>query len=135
MALPLITLVILSIAVQSYFVRLFVVNILDEDFIRAKRAIGVPRKKILYSHALRNAAPPLLNSIIIGLAASFGGALLVETVFDWPGIGSLFYQAITVFDVPIIIGLVYVSTIIYIAAVFLTDLAYSAFDPRVKAIG
>lgn len=135
MALPLITLVILSIAVQSYFVRLFVVNILDEDFIRAKRAIGVPRKKILYSHALRNAAPPLLNSIIIGLAASFGGALLVETVFGWPGIGSLFYQAITVFDTPTIIGLVYVSTMIYIAAVFLTDLAYSAVDPRVKAIG
>lgn len=134
MALPLITLVILSIAVQSYFVRLFVVNILDEDFIKAKRAIGVPKKKILYSHALRNAAPPLLNSIIIGLASSFGGALLVETVFDWPGIGRLFYQAITVFDTPIIIGLVYVSTLIYIAAVFLTDLAYSLFDPRVKAI-
>jgi peptide/nickel transport system permease protein len=134
MALPLITLVVLSIAVQSYFVRLFVVNILDEDFIKAKRAIGVPKKKILYSHALRNAAPPLLNSIIIGLASSFGGALLVETVFDWPGIGRLFYEAITVFDTPIIIGLVYVSTLIYIAAVFLTDLAYSFFDPRVKAI-
>ncbi len=134
MALPLITLVILSIAVQSYFVRLFVVNILDEDFIKAKRAIGIPKKKILYSHALRNAAPPLLNSIIIGLAASFGGALLVETVFDWPGIGSLFYEAITVFDAPVIIGLVYVSTILYIAAVFITDLAYSVFDPRVKAI-
>jgi peptide/nickel transport system permease protein len=134
MALPLITLVVLSIAVQSYFVRLFVVNILDEDFIKAKRAIGVPKKKILYSHALRNAAPPLLNSIILGLASSFGGALLVEIVFDWPGVGRLFYQAITVFDVPVIIGLVYVSTIIYIAAVFLTDLAYSIFDPRVKAI-
>ena len=79
-------------------------------------------------------APPLLNSIIIGLASSFGGALLVETVFDWPGIGRLFYEAITVFDTPIIIGLVYVSTLIYIAAVFLTDLAYSLFDPRVKAI-
>ena len=134
MALPLITLVVLSIAVQSYFVRLFVVNILDEDFIKAKRAIGVPKKKILYSHALRNAAPPLLNSIILGLASSFGGALLVEVVFDWPGIGRLFYEAITVFDVPVIIGLVYISTIIYIAAVFLTDLAYSVFDPRVKAI-
>jgi peptide/nickel transport system permease protein len=134
MALPLITLVTLSIAVQSYFVRLFIVNILDEDFIKAKRAIGVPKKKILYSHALRNAAPPLLNSIIIGLAASFGGALLVETVFDWPGIGRLFYEAITVFDTPIIIGLVYVSTLIYLASVFLTDLAYSFFDPRVKAI-
>ena len=134
MALPLITLVVLSIAVQSYFVRLFVVNILDEDFIKAKRAIGVPKKKILYSHALRNAAPPLLNSIILGLASSFGGALLVEIVFEWPGVGFLFYEAITVFDVPVIIGLVYISTIIYIAAVFLTDLAYSVFDPRVKAI-
>ena len=134
MALPLITLVVLNIAVQSYFVRLFVVNILDEDFIKAKRAIGVPKKKILYSHALRNAAPPLLNSIILGLASSFGGALLVEAVFEWPGVGRLFYQAITVFDFPVIIGLVYISTIIYIAAVFLTDLAYSVFDPRVKAI-
>jgi peptide/nickel transport system permease protein len=134
MILPLITLVVLGIAVQSYFVRLFVVNILDEDFIKAKRAIGVPKKKILYSHALRNAAPPLLNSIILGLASSFGGALLVEIVFEWPGVGFLFYEAITVFDVPVIIGLVYISTIIYIAAVFLTDLAYSVFDPRVKAI-
>jgi peptide/nickel transport system permease protein len=134
MALPLITLVILGIAVQSYFVRLFVVNVLDEDFIRAKRTIGVPKKKILYSHALRNAAPPLLNSIILGLAGVFGGALLIEIVFDWPGMGSLLYEAITVNDAPIIIGLVYVSTLIYIAAVFLTDLAYSFFDPRIKAI-
>jgi peptide/nickel transport system permease protein len=134
MALPLITLVILGIAVQSYFVRLFVINILDEDFIKAKRAIGVPKKKILYSHALRNAAPPLLNSIILGLAGVFGGALLIEIVFDWPGMGSLLYKAIAVNDAPIFIGLVYVSTLIYIAAVFLTDLAYSFFDPRIKAI-
>jgi peptide/nickel transport system permease protein len=134
MALPLITLVILGIAVQSYFVRLFVVNILDEDFIKAKRAIGVPKKKILYSHALRNAAPPLLSSFILGLAGVFGGALLIEIVFDWPGMGSLLYKAIAVNDAPIFIGLVYVSTLIYIAAVFLTDLAYSFFDPRIKAI-
>jgi peptide/nickel transport system permease protein len=134
MALPLITLVILGIAVQSYFVRLFVVNVLDEDFIKAKRAIGVPKRKILYSHALRNAAPPLLNSIILGLAGVFGGALLIEIVFDWPGMGSLLYEALSKNDAPTIIGIVYVSTIIYIVAVFLTDLAYSFFDPRIKAI-
>jgi peptide/nickel transport system permease protein len=134
MALPLITLIVLGISVQSYFVRLFVVDILDEDFIKAKQAIGIPRKKILYSHAIRNAAPPLLNSIILGLAASFGGALLVEIVFEWPGIGSLLYEALTTFDTPIIIGVVYISTLLYVAAVFVTDLAYSFFDPRVKAI-
>jgi len=59
---------------------------------------------------------------------------LIEIVFDWPGMGSLLYKAISVNDVPIIIGLVYVTTLIYIAAVFLTDLAYSFFDPRIKAI-
>src|ERR671915_482167 len=134
MALPLITLIALGISVQSYFVRLFVVDILDEDFIKAKQAMGIPRKKILYSHAIRNAAPPLLNSIILGLASSFGGALLVEIVFDWPGMGSLLYRALTTFDTPIIIGVVYISTLIYIVAVFATDLAYSFFDPRVKAI-
>jgi peptide/nickel transport system permease protein len=96
--------------------------------------MGIPRKKILYSHAIRNAAPPLLNSIILGLAASFGGALLVEVVFEWPGLGSLLYEALTTFDTPIIIGIVYISTLIYIAAVFVTDLAYSFFDPRVRAI-
>jgi peptide/nickel transport system permease protein len=134
MALPLITLIVLGISVQSYFVRLFVVDVLDEDFIKAKQAMGIPRKKILYSHAIRNAAPPLLNSIILGLAASFGGALLVEVVFEWPGLGSLLYEALTTFDTPIIIGIVYISTLIYIAAVFVTDLAYSFFDPRVRAI-
>lgn len=135
MILPLITIVILSIPVQAYFVRLFVANILDEDFIKAKRAIGIPKNKILYSHAVRNAAPPLLTSIILGLSSSFGGALLTEIVFDWPGIGSLFYQAITVMDMPVIIGLIYVSTVIFIVAVFATDMAYSLFDPRVRALG
>ncbi len=107
---------------------------MDEDFIKAKRAIGVPKKKILYSHALRNAAPPLLNSIIIGLASIFGGALLVEIVYYWPGMGLLLFDAITVNDAPLIIGIVFVSTLIYVVAVFLTDLAYSFFDPRIKAI-
>jgi peptide/nickel transport system permease protein len=135
MMLPLITLVLLSIPVQAYFVRLFVVNILEEDFIKAKRAIGIPKKKILYSHALRNAAPPLLNSIILGLASSFGGALLTETAFDWPGIGSLLFKAITFMDMPLLIGLIYVSSLIFIIAVIITDISYSFFDPRVRAIG
>lgn len=135
MTLPLLTLILIEITLSAYTVRLFVVNILDEDFIRAKRAIGIPKKRILYSHALRNAAPPLLTIIIFSLIGSFTGALLVETVFEWPGIGRLYYDAITVIDIPIIIGLTYVSTLIFIIAVFLIDLTYSLFDPRVRTIG
>jgi peptide/nickel transport system permease protein len=135
MTLPLITLVLPSIPATAYLMRYLVINILEEDFIKAKRAIGIPNKKILYSHAIRNAAPPLLTVIILSLQGSFGGAILTEIVFSWPGIGSLFYEAITEEDMPVIIGLVYVYTLIFIIAVLVLDVTYSLFDPRVRAIG
>ncbi len=132
MSLPLITMVLVSFGSWAFMVRYFVVGILSEDYIFAKRAIGIPEKKILYSHALRNAAPPIVTIIALSLAASFGGAITVEAVFDWPGMGRLYYDAIGFLDIPIIIGLTYVSTLIFIVTVFVTDIAYAYFDPRVK---
>jgi peptide/nickel transport system permease protein len=94
--------------------------------------MGIPKKKILYSHALKNAAPPIVTMIALGLAGSFGGAFTVEVVFDWPGMGKLYFDAIGLMDVPIIIGLTYVSTLIFLVTVFFIDLIYAYFDPRVK---
>jgi len=113
-------------------VRYFVVGVLSEDYILAKRTIGIPEKRIVYSHALKNAAPPIITVIALSLASSFGGAITIEAVFDWPGIGRLFYEAIGFLDIPIIIGLTYVSTVIFIITVFITDILYAYFDPRVK---
>jgi peptide/nickel transport system permease protein len=135
MSLPLLTLVLMGIGSWAYFVRYFVVGILGEDYIRAKRASGISEKKILYSHALKNAGPPIITSIALSLAVSFSGALLTESVFNWPGMGMLFYEAIGVLDIPIIIGLTYISTVIFIIAVFLTDLIYGYLDPRVRVSG
>ena len=70
--------------------------------------------------------------VALSLAGSFGGAITVEAVFDWPGMGQLYYSAIGFLDIPIIIGLTYVSTLIFIATVFATDIIYAYFDPRVK---
>jgi peptide/nickel transport system permease protein len=66
------------------------------------------------------------------LASSFGGSIIVEAVFDWPGMGKLYYDAIGLLDIPIIIGLTYVSTVIFVVTVFIIDLSYSILDPRVK---
>lgn len=132
MSLPLITMTLVSFGAWAFMVRYFVLGILSEDYIFAKRAIGISEKKILYSHALRNAAPPIVTVIALSLAASFGGAITVEAVFDWPGMGRLYYDAIGFLDIPIIIGLTYVSTVIFIITVFVTDIVYAYFDPRVK---
>jgi peptide/nickel transport system permease protein len=132
MILPFITMVILGFGSVAYIVRHIVSGILQEDFIKAKFAMGIPKKKILYSHALKNAAPPIVTMIALGLAGSFGGAFTVEVVFDWPGMGKLYFDAIGLMDVPIIIGLTYVSTLIFLVTVFFIDLIYAYFDPRVK---
>jgi peptide/nickel transport system permease protein len=132
MLLPLLTIVIVSFTAWAYIVRYFLEGILGEDFIRSKRAMGISERKILYSHALKNAAPPILTSIALSLAASFGGAIIIEAVFDWPGMGKLYYDAIGVLDVPVIIGLTYVFTIIFVITIFVTDILYGYFDPRVK---
>src|SRR5206468_6566562 len=125
-------LVLVSFTASAYIVKYFLGGILREDFITAKRAMGLPEKRIVYSHALKNAAPPILTSIALSLAASFGGAIIIEAVFDWPGMGKLYYDAIGVLDVPVIIGLTYVFTIIFVITVFVTDILYGYFDPRVK---
>ena len=132
MALPLITLVIVSFGSWAYIVRYFLINILNEDFIYAKRTIGISRRKILYSHALRNAGPPIATAVALSLQASFGGAIITEAVFDWPGMGKLYYDAIGLFDVPIIIGLTYISTVIFLVTIFITDISYALLDPRMK---
>jgi peptide/nickel transport system permease protein len=132
MLLPLITIILVGFGSWAYIVRYFVVGILGEDYITAKRAAGIPEKKILYSHALKNAAPPIVTVVALSLASSFSGAITVEAVFGWPGMGSLYYQAIGFFDIPVIIGLTYVSTLIFVITVFLIDIVYAYFDPRLK---
>ena len=100
MALPLITIVMIGFGSWAYLVRNFMVGIMQEDFIMAKKAIGVNPKKIIYTHALKNAAPPIVTILALSLSGSLGGAIITEAVFDWPGMGRLYFEAITVMDLP-----------------------------------
>jgi peptide/nickel transport system permease protein len=132
MALPLITIVMIGFGSWAYLVRNFMIGIMQEDFITAKKTIGVSRKKILYTHALKNAAPPIITILALSLSGSLGGAIITEAVFDWPGMGRLYFEAITVMDLPVIIGSTYVLTVFFLASILIADLLYGVFDPRVR---
>ena len=132
MALPLITIVLIGFGAWAYLVRNFMVGIMQEDFISAKRTMGIKQKKIVYSHAIKNAAPPIITILALSLSGSLGGAIITEAVFDWPGMGRLYFEAITVMDLPVIIGATYVLTVFFLASIFMADLLYGYFDPRVR---
>lgn len=132
MTLPLITIVLVSFGGWAYIVRNFVIGILNEDYIMVKRAEGIPERKVIYSHALKNAAPPIITVLALSLSGSIGGAIISEAVFDWPGMGKLYFDAIGVLDIPLIIGLTYVTTLLFLISIFIADIMYGFFDPRVR---
>ena len=132
MALPLITIVLIGFGSWAYLVRNFMVGIMQEDFIAAKKTMGIPRRRIVYTHALKNAAPPIITILALSLSGSLGGAIITEAVFDWPGMGRLYFEAITVMDLPVIIGATYVLTVFFLASIFVADLLYGYFDPRIR---
>ena len=132
MALPLITIVLIGFGAWSYLVRNFMVGVVNEDYITAKKIIGISKKKIIYRHALKNAAPPIITILALSLSGSLGGAIITEAVFDWPGMGRLYFEAITVMDLPVIIGATYVLTVLFLISIFVADLLYGYFDPRIR---
>ncbi|MDI1495415.1 MAG: peptide ABC transporter permease [Cenarchaeum symbiont of Oopsacas minuta] len=132
MVLPLVTIVLIGFGAWSYFVRNFMVGAMQDEHILAKKTIGIPKRKIVYSHALRNAAPPIITILALSVSGSLGGAIITEAVFDWPGMGRLYFEAITVTDLPVIIGATYTLTVFFLASILVADLLYGYFDPRVR---
>ena len=132
MALPLITIVLIGFGSWAYLVRNFMVGIINEDYITAKKIIGINQRKIIYRHALKNAAPPIITILALSLSGSLGGAIITEAVFDWPGMGRLYFEAITVMDLPVIIGATYILTVLFLISIFVADLLYGYFDPRIR---
>ena len=132
MTLPLITIVLIGFGSWAYLVRNFMVGIMQEDFISAKKTMGIKRRRIIYRHGLKNAAPPIVTVLALSLSGSLGGAIITEAVFDWPGMGRLYFEAITVLDLPVIIGATYVLTVFFLISILIADLLYGYFDPRVR---
>ena len=132
MTLPIITIVMIGFGTWAYLVRNFMVGIMQEDFILVKKIIGVKQRKVIFGSALKNAAPPIITVLALSLSGSLGGAIITEAVFDWPGMGRLYFEAITLMDLPVIIGATYVLTVFFLISIFVSDLLYGYLDPRIK---
>jgi peptide/nickel transport system permease protein len=108
------------------------IEVLTEDYITTARAKGFDEKIVLKNHALPNAMIPMVTLIAMSIGFVIAGALQVETVFSWPGLGRLMYDALQDRDYPLLQGIFYISSICVIGANFISDILYGYLDPRVK---
>ena len=132
MTLPTVALSSIYIALITRITRASVLETLNEDYIRTARAKGQTEPKVLFRHALRNGAVPIVTTIGIGIALVIGGAVVTETVFNLPGLGRLVVDAILRRDYPIIQGLILVFSAVYILINLLIDIGYTLLDPRIR---
>mgnify|MGYP001170659074 CR=1 FL=1 len=130
--LPVVTLVLVSLGAWIYTVRTMVLNTAQEFFVTVARAKGLPETRVMRRYIMRVAAPPIVTNVVLGLAGSLGGAILTETVFNWPGMGRLYYDAVLAADENVLVALTFMFTLIYVTARFLLDVAYLVIDPRIR---
>jgi len=131
--LPVLTLVLTLYGENTLIVRSAMLETLGEDQILTARAKGLPRRTIIRRHALRNAMLPTLTMIALSLGAVVTGAILVEVIFSWPGIGSALYEAVLQRDYPMLQGGFLVITVTVITINFFADLLYFRLDPRITS--
>jgi ABC-type dipeptide/oligopeptide/nickel transport system permease component len=130
--LPVITLAVVVSAPIIKVTRLAMITALDADYVRTAKAMGVPRRQILASDALRNAMLPIITTVGIAFGYMLGGSIIVETLFSWPGIGRLAYQAIQTSDLEVLQGVVLAVGTMYIILNVVVDIAYALADPRIR---
>jgi ABC-type dipeptide/oligopeptide/nickel transport system permease component len=133
--LPVVTLAVAPAAVLSRFTRSTMLEILEDDYMRTAKAKGLTAWRAVVGHGLRNALVPLLTAFSISLGHLLSGAVIVETIFVWPGVGKLGLDAIAQRDYPMLQGFVLYAGAAFAAINLLVDLAYGAIDPRIAAAG
>ena len=130
--LPVTTLAIFDATHYLRYLRSSLLDVIRQDYIRVAHAKGLDGTTVLRRHALRNAAIPLVTVIAIDLPQLFSGALITETIFAWPGMGRLFWEASGRVDYPVLMGIFTVASTLVIASNLLADVAYAWLDPRIR---
>jgi peptide/nickel transport system permease protein len=131
LVLPMVTLASIFLALYSRLSRATMMEVLGSDYVRTAKAKGLTQRQVVYKHALKNALSPVITLAGLQLSAVVSGAVLVETVFSWPGLGTLAFQSILARDTPLILGILFFSALVVIVGNLLTDLALRLVDPRV----
>ena len=132
MVLPVLTSAIGGLAFISRYMRSSMLEIIRQDFIKAARARGVSEMRIILVHAFRNALIPIVTMLGLLLPVMMSGSVIFETIFSWPGMGRLAYNAIMSRDYPVIMGVGVIMAVLTLAGNFLADIGYAAVDPRIR---
>ncbi len=133
LVLPMVTLASIYLALYSRLTRASMQEVLGSDYVRTARAKGLAENKVFYKHALKNSLGPLVTVAGLQFSAVISGAVVVETVFSWPGLGTLALQSILARDTPTIMGILFFSSLVVIVVNIITDLVLRTIDPRIRA--
>lgn len=132
MILPILSWLTAYFFISTYTRRTFFLIFSSEDYVEVAKAKGLPEPLIRRRYILRPTLPPIITDLSLTLLASWTGAIITETVFNWPGVGSLFYVASVTFDTPVLVGLVVIYAYLLAITVFVLELVYAILDPRVR---
>jgi len=121
-----------GIAILSRYVRSQMLEVEGQDYVRTAKAKGLPPEQVHYKHALRNALLPFVTMFGLILPGLIGGSVIIESIFSWPGIGRMAFEAILARDYPIILTVNFVSAVLVLAGTFISDLLYMVVDPRIR---
>ncbi len=124
-----------SLAGMSRYMRSSMVEVLRQDYIRAARAKGLPERRVLFHHGLRNGLLPIITILGLSLPDLIGGSVIAETIFSIPGMGRLFYEAVMARDYPVVMALVTIGAVLTMLGNLLADVAYAYADPRIRVEG
>ena len=132
MVLPVFSLSLISFAAYSRYIRSTMLEVMGQDYIRTARAKGLPRREVVFIHALKNASLPIVTVVGLDLPLLLGGAVVTERIFAWPGMGRLFLDHVDRADMPVIMGILMLIAIAVVVFQILTDVIYAWLDPRIR---
>ena len=132
MIMPTSVLVLVSVAGWSRFVRSSMLEVLRQDYVRTARAKGLLENVVIFKHAFRNALIPFVTIVVFAIPGAFSGAVATETVFNWPGMGRLFFDALGRADYPVAMSILLIGAFLTVVATLLGDILYTVVDPRIR---
>lgn len=132
MILPIFSMTVITAAGYSRYVRSQMLEVMSEDYIRTARAKGLPRRIVIYGHALKNAALPLVTIVGLDVPLLLAGAVVTESIFAWPGMGRLFIDHLSRSDTPVVMGILMIISVAVVFSQLVTDVIYAWLDPRIR---
>jgi peptide/nickel transport system permease protein len=132
LVLPVLSISIISIAGYTRYIRSCMIDVVNEDYIRTARAKGLKERAILFGHAFKNASLPLVTLLGLDLAFLLGGAVVTESIFAWPGMGRLYWDAAKDTDIPVLMGVLMLIAFSVVVFQIITDITYTFLDPRIR---